>query len=130
MTSSFTARLHAADSTRLYHVSSATSSFASTEEGSNPRALLFPKIRFGDICRFYHGASCFTSDLDDSTDRWAIVVRVFRKWNVYQKYAPAELFCVSMVLIDEEVAVTLHRFFATLVSFTRVSFFGFLLPFH
>ncbi|KAI9112616.1 hypothetical protein K1719_016539 [Acacia pycnantha] len=26
-------------------------------------------------------------DLDDSTDRWAIVVRVFRKWNVYQKYA-------------------------------------------
>ncbi|KAI9122175.1 hypothetical protein K1719_006864 [Acacia pycnantha] len=58
--------------------------------------------KFGDICRFYHGASCFTSDLDDSTDRWAIVVRVFRKWNVYQKYAPAELFCVSMVLIDEE----------------------------
>ncbi|KAI9124993.1 hypothetical protein K1719_003609 [Acacia pycnantha] len=41
-------------------------------------------------------------DLDDSTDRWAIVVRVFRKWNVYQKSAPAELFCVSMVLIDEE----------------------------
>ncbi|KAI9116159.1 hypothetical protein K1719_013089 [Acacia pycnantha] len=41
-------------------------------------------------------------DLDDSTDRWAIVVRVFHKWNVYQKYAPAELFCVSMFLIDEE----------------------------
>ncbi|KAI9127329.1 hypothetical protein K1719_001888 [Acacia pycnantha] len=41
-------------------------------------------------------------DLDDSTGRWAIVVRVFRKWNVYQKSAPAELFCVSMVLIDKE----------------------------
>ncbi|KAI9124152.1 hypothetical protein K1719_005452 [Acacia pycnantha] len=41
-------------------------------------------------------------DLDDSTDRWAVVVRVFRKWNVYQKSAPAELFCVTMVLIDEE----------------------------
>ncbi|KAI9074031.1 hypothetical protein K1719_043995 [Acacia pycnantha] len=43
-------------------------------------------------------------DLDDSTDRWAVVVRVFRKWNVYQKSAPEELFCVSMVLIDEELS--------------------------
>ncbi|KAI9112707.1 hypothetical protein K1719_016373 [Acacia pycnantha] len=41
-------------------------------------------------------------DLDDSTDRWAVVVRVFYKWNVYQKSSPAKLFRVAMVLINEE----------------------------
>ncbi|XP_028766670.1 uncharacterized protein LOC114724483 [Neltuma alba] len=41
-------------------------------------------------------------ELHDGTDRWRIVAKVFRKWNVYQKSAPAELFCISMVLIDEE----------------------------
>ncbi|KAI9123064.1 hypothetical protein K1719_005953 [Acacia pycnantha] len=79
-----------------------TSSFASLEEGSNPRALLFPKFDLETSVGSTMVRCASLQDLDDSTDRWAIVVRVFRKWNVYQKYAPAELFCVSMVLIDEE----------------------------
>ncbi|KAI9108307.1 hypothetical protein K1719_020790 [Acacia pycnantha] len=53
--------------------SSHTSSFSS---------ILFTMVRRASL-----------KDLDDSTDRWAVVVRVFRKWNVYQKSAPAELFC-------------------------------------
>ncbi|KAI9112530.1 hypothetical protein K1719_016453 [Acacia pycnantha] len=57
-------------------------------------------------------------DLDDSTDRWAVVVRVFRKWNVYQKSAPAESFCVTMVLIDEEYRATSHPFKITFTSQT------------
>ncbi|XP_028752889.1 uncharacterized protein LOC114724812 [Neltuma alba] len=41
-------------------------------------------------------------DLNDTTDRWHIVARVFRKWNVFHKAAPSDIFCVSMVLLDEE----------------------------
>lgn len=42
-------------------------------------------------------------DLDDHTDRWTILVRVFRRWNMYQRNAPKELAAICMVLIDEEV---------------------------
>ncbi|XP_028789424.1 uncharacterized protein LOC114745433 [Neltuma alba] len=47
-------------------------------------------------------------DLNDSTDRWSILVRVFRKWNVYQKNATntdranSNMLCISMLLFDEE----------------------------
>ena len=44
-------------------------------------------------------------DLDDHTDRWTILVRVFRRWNMYQRAAPKELAAICMVLIDEEVNV-------------------------
>ncbi|XP_028805232.1 replication factor A protein 1-like [Neltuma alba] len=40
--------------------------------------------------------------IDDSTDRWKIVARVIRRWNVYEKDSPADLLCISMLLIDEE----------------------------
>ncbi|XP_028752987.1 uncharacterized protein LOC114712603 [Neltuma alba] len=41
-------------------------------------------------------------EVNDSTDRWRITVRVIRRWNVYKKESPTEVFCVSMLLIDEE----------------------------
>ena len=41
--------------------------------------------------------------LNAMKDRWSIVVRVLRKWNVFKKTIPAEFFCSTMVLIDREV---------------------------
>ncbi|XP_028797693.1 replication protein A 70 kDa DNA-binding subunit-like [Neltuma alba] len=41
-------------------------------------------------------------EVDDSTDRWRIVARVIRRWNVFNKDAPDEVFCISMLLVDEE----------------------------
>ncbi|XP_028752988.1 uncharacterized protein LOC114712607 [Neltuma alba] len=41
-------------------------------------------------------------EVNDSTDRWRITVRVIRRWNVYKKESPTKVFCVSMLLIDEE----------------------------
>ncbi|XP_028757320.1 uncharacterized protein LOC114754709 [Neltuma alba] len=40
--------------------------------------------------------------LNDGTDRWHIVARVFRKWNVFHKGSSADIFCVTMVLLDKE----------------------------
>lgn len=43
------------------------------------------------------------NELTDGSELWKIVVRVQRRWNLYDKTAPDELFCVTMVLLDEEV---------------------------
>ena len=43
--------------------------------------------------------------LDDHTDCWTILVRVFRRWNMYQRAVPKDLAAICMVLIDEEVNV-------------------------
>ncbi|XP_028803903.1 uncharacterized protein LOC114758973 [Neltuma alba] len=40
--------------------------------------------------------------LNDGTDRWHIIARVFRKWNVFHKGSSADIFCVTMVLLDKE----------------------------
>ncbi|XP_054789830.1 replication protein A 70 kDa DNA-binding subunit B-like [Prosopis cineraria] len=42
------------------------------------------------------------SNLHDGTDRWRICGRVVRKWNVFHKIAPSDLFCITMILVDEE----------------------------
>ncbi|XP_054782777.1 replication factor A protein 1-like [Prosopis cineraria] len=42
------------------------------------------------------------SQLHDGTDRWKIIVRIHRKWNVFHKSAPNELFCITMILVDVE----------------------------
>ncbi|XP_054778236.1 uncharacterized protein LOC129286264 [Prosopis cineraria] len=42
------------------------------------------------------------SELNDSTNRWRILVRADRKWNVYHKTLPNEVFCITMVLVDKE----------------------------
>lgn len=41
--------------------------------------------------------------IDDSTDRWRVVARVLRRWNVFQKDSPTEVVAVSMLLADELV---------------------------
>ena len=43
------------------------------------------------------------NELTDGSELWKIVVRVHRRWNLYDKTAPDELFFVTMVLLDEEV---------------------------
>lgn len=43
------------------------------------------------------------SELNANSDLWKIVVRVMRKWNVYDKASPDEVFCFTMVLIDAKV---------------------------
>ncbi|XP_028751228.1 uncharacterized protein LOC114711041 [Neltuma alba] len=40
-------------------------------------------------------------DLNEDTDRWSIRLKVFRRWGVYQKTSPNELFCITMILVDE-----------------------------
>ncbi|XP_028794361.1 uncharacterized protein LOC114749978 [Neltuma alba] len=40
--------------------------------------------------------------IDDSIDKWKIVARVIRRWNAYEKDSPTDLYCISMLLIDEE----------------------------
>lgn len=37
------------------------------------------------------------------TDRWTILVRVFRRWNMYMKADPSEIAAINMLLVDEEV---------------------------
>ncbi|XP_028787093.1 uncharacterized protein LOC114743047 [Neltuma alba] len=41
-------------------------------------------------------------NLHDGTDRWSIIVRVMRKWNIYQKNTPGDVFGVTMLLLDED----------------------------
>ncbi|XP_054795053.1 uncharacterized protein LOC129300509 [Prosopis cineraria] len=41
-------------------------------------------------------------ELHASKETWTIVVRVVRKWNVTPKNKPLEVFCINMILIDEE----------------------------
>lgn len=43
------------------------------------------------------------NELNERSELWKIVVRVQRRWNLYDKSAPNELFCVTMVLVDEQV---------------------------
>ena len=43
------------------------------------------------------------SGLSNSSDRWAVKVGVFRRWNVYQKSAPGLLSCATMIFVDTEV---------------------------
>lgn len=42
-------------------------------------------------------------DITDRTDRWTILIRVFRRWNIYQKATPTDIAATSFLLIDEEV---------------------------
>lgn len=42
-------------------------------------------------------------DIKGHTDRLTIMVRVFRRWNMYQKANPSEVAAYCMLLIDEEV---------------------------
>lgn len=46
------------------------------------------------------------SGLSNLSDRWAIKVAVFRRWNVYQKSAPGLLSCATMILVDTEVVAS------------------------
>ena len=43
------------------------------------------------------------SNINSKRDMWSILVRVQRKWNVYHKENPNDLFYISMLLIDIEV---------------------------
>ena len=43
------------------------------------------------------------NELTEKSELWKIVVRVQRRWNLYNKANTSELFCVTMVLLDEEV---------------------------
>lgn len=43
------------------------------------------------------------ANLTDRTDWWTILVRVFRRWNIYHKDKPKDVSAISFVLIDEEV---------------------------
>lgn len=42
-------------------------------------------------------------DIHDRTDRWTVLVRVFRRWNMYYKDKPKEVAAICFVFIDEEV---------------------------
>ena len=50
-------------------------------------------------------------EINRSTDRWRLVVRVDRKWEIYPKSSPTELFAISMVLMDEEVCINIASIF-------------------
>lgn len=58
------------------------------------------------------------TELDAHTDRWTILVRVFRRWNIFQKANPNEIAAVTMVLIDEEVRFVLFRCFGCISNQT------------
>lgn len=48
-------------------------------------------------------------ELSPGSDFWTIMVRVLRKWNHYDKNNPDELFCVNLLLVDEEVRVYVYQ---------------------
>lgn len=50
------------------------------------------------------------NEVESYSDRWTILVRVFRRWNMYQKTNPNEISAICMVLIDEEVSENLTGF--------------------
>lgn len=43
------------------------------------------------------------NEINATTDRWTIVVRVFRRWNICQRESPKDVAATSMLLIDAEV---------------------------
>ena len=43
------------------------------------------------------------SQLNDGSGMSKIVARVQRRWNLYDKASPDEVFCVTMLLVDEKV---------------------------
>lgn len=43
------------------------------------------------------------SGISKKSDRWAVKIGVFRRWNVCQKSAPGLLSCASMLFVDTEV---------------------------
>lgn len=45
------------------------------------------------------------NDITDRTDRWTILVRVFRRWNMYHKDKPKDLAAICFVLVDEDVSI-------------------------
>ena len=51
------------------------------------------------------------SDINSKRDMWSILVRVQRKWKVYHKENPSDLFYISMLLIDIEVVHILILFY-------------------
>lgn len=43
------------------------------------------------------------NEIDANTDRWTILVRVFRRWNICHRDSPKEVAATSMLLIDPQV---------------------------
>ncbi|KAI9081181.1 hypothetical protein K1719_036940 [Acacia pycnantha] len=53
------------------------------------------------------------SDVNDTKDTWTVHAKVLRKWVVRRKAAPYAVWKISMLLVDEEVALTMIEVTAT-----------------